>query len=139
MSILAKPGCMGCMACTAACREEHGYPGGLGAIFPRFQERGEDPGQWHWKVNVCLQCVNPRCAAVCPTKALTPGGRGVSWNSDLCIYCHKCESACLVQALRITDGRIIRCDTCNGNAPRCVSACPLGLLTLKMLKEGELK
>lgn len=139
MSILAKPGCTGCMACVAACRERHSYPGGLGAIFPRFQEKGEDPDRWHWKVSVCLQCANPRCATACPTGALTLGVKGVIWHSDLCVYCHKCESACPVQVLRITADHIIRCDTCGGKVPGCVSACPLGLLTLKMPREGDLK
>lgn len=125
--IFAEKGCMGCNACLYACLDANAWPGDAAAIRPVFRP-GPQGGQW--RISVCTQCAAPKCAAACPAGALTPLGRGVSWSADRCIHCRRCERACPQSALTITADRAVRCDLCqnSGGGPRCVDACPLGLL-----------
>lgn len=61
-----------------------------------FYTEGEYPSaQFKWFPRPCMQCENPSCVAVCPTKATYKTGDGVvlvDW--ERCIGCKYCMIAC---------------------------------------------
>jgi len=74
----------------------------------------------------CQQCEDPPCLASCPEEAICKDdelGRVVI-NSERCIGCKMCFSACPTGAMGFDEagGRAFKCDLCGGN-PECVRVC----------------
>lgn len=130
--------CTGCHACEVAC-VSHRY--GLAELSPddaivlerrRLAIRvvAEVPS-----LDVCTNCPDSPCVAVCPHHALLryPDGR-VELLEDRCTGCGKCVSACPFRAIRrVNDLDIaVKCDGCRdaGGDPACVPACPEGALSV---------
>lgn len=86
-------------------------------------------------LNVCVNCADSPCIAVCPHNALLryPNGR-VELLEDRCTGCGHCISACTYRAIRrVNDLSIaVKCDGCRNEAggPACAPACPTGALTM---------
>lgn len=88
--------CIGCQACTVACKAENGTPPGV--FFTRVleHEEGEYPRIAKTFVPVlCNHCKDAPCEKVCPTQAThrTAGGI-VLVDYDKCIGCRYCYVAC---------------------------------------------
>jgi len=90
--------CTGCQACTTACSMENNTAPGESWQDVLYYHEGEYPsGQMKWLPRPCMQCENPSCVHVCPTRATykdeAAGGIVfVDWNK--CIGCKYCMIAC---------------------------------------------
>ena len=88
--------CTGCQACSAACAMENTRLPGEAWQDVLFYTEGEYPsGRLSWLPRPCMQCENPSCVAVCPTRATYRTDDGVvliDWEK--CIGCKYCMIAC---------------------------------------------
>ena len=63
--------CIGCHACTVACKQEHDVPLGRFRTWVKYIEKGEFPQtRRHFSVMRCNHCERPPCVAICPVTAL---------------------------------------------------------------------
>ena len=59
--------CIGCHACTVACKSEHDVPLGVNRTWVKYIERGEFPDtRRFYSVNRCNHCDDAPCVAICP-------------------------------------------------------------------------
>lgn len=88
--------CVGCNACSVACRQEHGTPPGI--LYTRVLnlEVGAYPNtRIEFQPLLCMHCENPPCEEVCPTGATHKLENGiVVVDADKCIGCRYCMTAC---------------------------------------------
>ena len=79
---------------------------------------------------VCIQCKNPRCVEICPTKALSQMELGtILVDKEKCTGCGDCVQECPVGAINFYEGLPMICDLCGGS-PSCVEWCPSGAIVL---------
>ncbi len=125
--------CIGCHACTVACKAEHDVPIGVYRTWVKYIEKGEFPNsRRYFLVNRCNHCDNAPCVAICPTKALFKRKDGiVDFDSSRCIGCKSCMQACPYDALYIDpySHTAAKCNYCAhrtevGIEPACVVVCP---------------
>src|SRR5579885_3307349 len=125
--------CIGCHACTVACKAEHDVPIGVNRTWVKYIEKGEFPNsRRYFLVNRCNHCDNAPCVAICPTKALYKREDGiVDFDSSRCIGCKSCMQACPYDALYIDpySHTAAKCNYCAhrtelGMEPACVVVCP---------------
>jgi len=92
--------CVGCQACTAACRQTNGTLPGVQWRKVLDVEFGEYPNVQRVFLPVgCQHCADPPCMHVCPSTATRQRGDGiVTIDYDLCIGCAYCAVACPYQA-----------------------------------------
>lgn len=88
--------CVGCGACTIACRGQNGTPAGINFNKMKKYEVGTYPSAKMKAIPMpCMHCDNPPCLKVCPTKATEKHENGiVTIDTDLCIGCRACIIAC---------------------------------------------
>jgi molybdopterin-containing oxidoreductase family iron-sulfur binding subunit len=88
--------CVGCYACTIACKSENVLPPGV--VYRRVLdlETGRYPNLRRDFVPIlCNHCQNPPCVTACPVKATTKRLDGmVDMNYQQCIGCRACLNAC---------------------------------------------
>lgn len=98
--------CVGCNACSLACRQEHGTPSGI--LYSRVQNRevGTYPKtRLEALPLLCMHCDDAPCVKVCPTKATYVGPNGiVRVDAAKCIGCRRCMDACPYGARFFNDG-----------------------------------
>ncbi len=125
--------CIGCHACTVACKAENDVPLGSFRTWVKYTERGEFPAvKRHFAVLRCNQCTDAPCVTICPVTALAKRADGiVDVDPALCIGCKGCMQACPYDALYIHPGTgtAQKCHFCahrveRGLAPACVIVCP---------------
>jgi Fe-S-cluster-containing dehydrogenase component/formate-dependent nitrite reductase membrane component NrfD len=125
--------CIGCHACTVACKAEHDVPIGVYRTWVKYIEKGEFPNtRRYFLVNRCNHCDDAPCVAICPTKALYKRPDGiVDFDSSRCIGCKSCMQACPYDALYIDPNShtAAKCNYCAhrievGMEPACVVVCP---------------
>jgi Fe-S-cluster-containing dehydrogenase component len=125
--------CIGCHACTVACKAEHDVPIGVYRTWVKYIEKGEFPNsRRYFLVNRCNHCDDAPCVAICPTKALYKRKDGiVDFDSSRCIGCKSCMQACPYDALYIDpySHTAAKCNYCAhrvevGLEPACVVVCP---------------
>jgi Fe-S-cluster-containing dehydrogenase component/formate-dependent nitrite reductase membrane component NrfD len=125
--------CIGCHACTVACKAEHDMPIGVYRTWVKYIEKGEFPNtRRHFLVNRCNHCDDAPCVAICPTRALYKRADGiVDFDRERCIGCKSCMQACPYDALYIdpNDHTAAKCNYCahrvdQGLQPACVVVCP---------------
>ena len=125
--------CIGCHACTTACKSENQVPVGVTRTFVKYVDVGRFPhGRRAFQVTRCNQCDDPPCAAACPTAAMYRRPDGiVDFAKALCIGCKACIAACPYDAIFINpeDHSAEKCNFCAhrldmGLEPACVVVCP---------------
>lgn len=125
--------CIGCHACTVACKAEHDVPIGVYRTWVKYIEKGEFPNsRRYFLVNRCNHCDDAPCVAICPTKALYKRADGiVDFDNTRCIGCKSCMQACPYDALYIDpySHTAAKCNYCAhrtemGLEPACVVVCP---------------
>jgi Fe-S-cluster-containing dehydrogenase component/formate-dependent nitrite reductase membrane component NrfD len=125
--------CIGCHACTIACKAEHEIPVGVNRCWVKTIEKGAFPDTRRFFFPVlCNQCDEAPCARICPTSALFKRRDGiVDLHGDSCIGCRACMEACPYDQLFIDPNTHTaeKCNFCanrveNKLLPACVSVCP---------------
>ncbi len=131
--LLDSDSCIGCHACTVACKSEHDIPLGVNRTWVKYIETGEFPdASRHFSVMRCNHCDDAPCMTICPTSALFRADNGVvDFNDDICIGCKGCMNACPYDAIYINPetNTANKCNFCNhrvevGLEPSCVVVCP---------------
>jgi Fe-S-cluster-containing dehydrogenase component/formate-dependent nitrite reductase membrane component NrfD len=127
--------CIGCHACTIACKAEHDIPVGVNRCWVKSVEKGTFPDTRRFFFPVlCNQCDAAPCVRICPTNALYKRRDGiVDLNGAACIGCRACMEACPYDQLFIDPGTRTaeKCNFCanrieNQLLPSCVVVCPTG-------------
>jgi Fe-S-cluster-containing dehydrogenase component len=115
--------CIGCRACSAACKERNGIEADTTDAPPAggsARSAGAPSGIWDKQLDLspanytviqvhkgadgapgymkkqCMHCVDPACVSACPVSAFSkdPQTGIVSWNKNACIGCRYCFVAC---------------------------------------------
>ncbi|MBI3800983.1 MAG: polysulfide reductase NrfD [Deltaproteobacteria bacterium] len=125
--------CIGCHACTVACKAEHNVPLGVNRTWVKYIEKGTYPHTRRlFAVHRCNHCADAPCVEICPVTALYSRPDGiVDFNNDRCIGCKACTQACPYDALYIDPDThtAAKCNYCShrvevGIEPACVIVCP---------------
>ncbi|MFZ9924862.1 MAG: 4Fe-4S dicluster domain-containing protein [Ilumatobacteraceae bacterium] len=125
--------CIGCHACTIACKSEHDVPLGVNRTWVKYIEKGTFPdSRRFYSVNRCNHCEDAPCVSICPTTALYHRGDGiVDFDDSNCIGCKSCMNACPYDALYINPETQTahKCNFCSHRVelslePSCVVVCP---------------
>ena len=125
--------CIGCHACTVACKTEHEVPLGVNRTWVKYIEKGSWPDtKRFFSVLRCNQCTDAPCVAICPTQALYKRHDGiVDFDTSRCIGCKSCMQGCPYDALYIdpTEHTAQKCNYCAhrtdvGLEPACAIVCP---------------
>ena len=125
--------CIGCHACTVACKSEHDVPVGVNRTWVKQTEKGVFPDTRRiFSVLRCNHCEDAPCVTICPVEALYTREDGiVDFNNDRCIGCKSCMQACPYDALYIDPEThtAAKCNYCAhridiGLEPACVNVCP---------------
>ena len=87
---------------------------------------------------VCMHCVEPTCALVCPADAIKQNEDGVVMSAlkPRCLDCRNCVNACPFGVPKYNSQMHLqmKCDMCfdrtsEGLKPMCASVCPTGAIT----------
>ena len=125
--------CIGCHACTTACKSEHEVPVGVFRTWVKQVEKGTFPNTRRlFSVMRCNHCTDAPCVEICPVEALYFREDGiVDFDKDRCIGCKSCMQACPYDALYIDpeNHTAAKCNYCAhridvGLEPACVNVCP---------------
>lgn len=144
--------CIGCYACTLACKVENGSPAGIWLAPVIEKEFGAFPDVRRMFLPLlCNHCADAPCINACPTTAITRRGDGiVEIDQDICCGSQACVIACPYGAIHYYDrpddlttpfesakvghhqpGTAQKCNFCadrldRGLQPACVDVCPTG-------------
>lgn len=125
--------CIGCHACTTACKQEHEVPVGVFRTWVKQVEKGLFPNTRRvFSVMRCNHCTDAPCVEICPVEALHFREDGiVDFDKNRCIGCKSCMQACPYDALYIDpeSRTAAKCNYCAhrvdvGLEPACVNVCP---------------
>jgi Fe-S-cluster-containing dehydrogenase component len=99
--------CIGCNACTAACKTEHGVAPGLFWSRVMTTERGRYPNvRLVFTPILCNHCSNAPCVEGCPTGASVQHENGiVTVDPEKCVGCRYCMLACPYDARSFNFGK----------------------------------
>src|SRR5215207_154519 len=126
--------CIGCHACTTACRSENEVPLSVTRTYVKSVDIGTFPrARRAFQVTRCNQCEDAPCVAACPTSAMYRRPDGiVDFDKEACIGCKVCIAACPYDAIFINpeDRSAEKCNFCAhrldvGLEPACVVVCPV--------------
>src|ERR1700754_199156 len=125
--------CIGCHACTTACKSENLVPLSVTRTYVKHVDVGTFPqARRVHQVTRCNQCVHAPCVTACPTTAMFKRADGiVDFDKSICIGCKACMAACPYDAIFINpeDHSAEKCNFCAhridiGLEPACVVVCP---------------
>ena len=125
--------CIGCHACSTACKSENEVPLGVNRTWVKYVETGQYPDATrHFQVTRCNHCANPPCVRICPVTAMYQRDDGiVEFDPEVCIGCKACMQACPYDAIYIDPetSAAAKCHFCAhrvdvGLEPACVVVCP---------------
>jgi Fe-S-cluster-containing dehydrogenase component/formate-dependent nitrite reductase membrane component NrfD len=140
--------CIGCHACSTACKSENEVPLGVNRTYVKAVDVGHWPlSRRAFQVTRCNQCENPPCVAACPTAAMHQRDDGiVDFDKRLCIGCKACIAACPYDAIFINpeDHTAEKCNFCAhrldvGLEPACVVVCPTEAILIGDLNDDTSK
>ena len=133
LKVLDQTKCIGCHACTTACKSENEVPVGVTRTYVKSVDVGVFPqARRAFQVTRCNQCTDAPCVAACPTEAMFRREDGiVDFDKRICIGCKACMAACPYDAIFINpeDHSAEKCNMCAhrldmGLEPACVTVCP---------------
>ena len=139
--------CIGCTACTQACREVNQVPEGVTRLkIVRSEPIGIYPHvTYSFSRQSCQHCENPPCVYVCPTGAAFKDEKTgiVDVQNEKCVGCGYCLAACPYQVrfFNPVTQAADKCDFCKstqlaeGKEPACVVSCPTKALTFGNLDD----
>lgn len=125
--------CIGCHACSTACKSENQVPLGVFRTWVKYTEVGKYPdARRNFQVNRCNHCMNAPCVEICPVNAMHQREDGiVGYNAEECIGCKSCMQACPYDSIYIDPdtNTAAKCHFCahrveNGIEPACTVVCP---------------
>jgi Fe-S-cluster-containing dehydrogenase component/formate-dependent nitrite reductase membrane component NrfD len=125
--------CIGCHACTTACKSENLVPLSVTRTYVKHVDVGVFPqARRAHQVTRCNQCTRAPCVTACPTTAMFKRVDGiVDFDKSICIGCKACMAACPYDAIFINpeDHSAEKCNFCAhridiGLEPACVVVCP---------------
>jgi Fe-S-cluster-containing dehydrogenase component/formate-dependent nitrite reductase membrane component NrfD len=137
--VIDQTACIGCHACTTACRSENEVPISVTRTYVKSVDVGVFPqARRAFQVTRCNQCEDPPCVAACPTAAMHRRADGiVDFDKSVCIGCKACIAACPYDAIFINpdDHTAEKCNLCAhrldmGLEPACVVVCPVGAIVV---------
>jgi Fe-S-cluster-containing dehydrogenase component/formate-dependent nitrite reductase membrane component NrfD len=138
--------CIGCHACTTACKSENAVPVSVTRTYVKYVDVGTFPqARRAFQVTRCNQCGNPPCVRICPTGAMHRRADGiVDFDKSRCIGCKACMAACPYDAIFINpeDHTAEKCNFCAhrlevGLEPACVVVCPTGAILVGDLGDAR--
>jgi formate dehydrogenase iron-sulfur subunit len=131
--------CVGCRECEKTCSSRWGLPyNDKIAAEEKISSLKLTTVQTHgdkYSRKLCMHCLEPTCASVCPVGAFTRTALGpVTYDGSKCMGCRYCMAACPFQVpayeweSRLP--KVRKCDMCGDRAPagqptRCSQACPV--------------
>lgn len=125
--------CIGCHACTTACKSENIVPLSVTRTYVKHVDIGVFPqARRAHQVTRCNQCAHAPCVTACPTTAMFKRADGiVDFDKSICIGCKACMAACPYDAIFINpeDHSAEKCNFCAHRIdmqlePACVVVCP---------------
>ncbi len=137
--------CIGCHACSVACKVEHEVPLGVARTWVKYVEKGVFPEtRRSFQVTRCNHCEDAPCVEICPTSALFRRRDGiVDFDGARCIGCKACIQGCPYDALYIDPQTetAAKCNYCAhrvevGLEPPCVTVCPTQAIVAGDLDDG---
>jgi Fe-S-cluster-containing dehydrogenase component/formate-dependent nitrite reductase membrane component NrfD len=140
--------CIGCHACSTACKSENQVPLGVHRTYVKYVDIGRFPqARRVFQVTRCNQCADPPCATACPTAAMYQRPDGiVDFDKSVCIGCKACIAACPYDAIFINpeDQTAEKCNFCahridQGLEPACVVVCPTEAILVGSLDDPSSK
>lgn len=138
--------CIGCHACTVACKTEHEVPVGQFRTWVKYVDQGTFPNNTRdFGVLRCNHCTDAPCVRICPTQALYTRKDGiVDFDRDRCIGCKSCMQGCPYDAIYIDDDThtAAKCNFCahridENLEPACVVVCPTHSIWVGDLEDPE--
>jgi len=125
--------CIGCHACSVACKSEFDVPLGSTRSWVEYIEKGTYPNvKRSFLPRLCNHCTHPPCVDVCPAGATWKREEDgiVVVDPELCIGCGYCVLACPYDArfMNPVTKSADKCDFClhrvsQGLVPSCVNTC----------------
>ncbi len=125
--------CIGCHACSTACKSENQVPLGVYRTWVKYTETGAYPDvRRRFQVTRCNHCANPPCVRICPVSAMYQRDDGiVEFDPSICIGCKSCMQACPYDSIYLDPetNTAAKCHFCAhrldvGLEPACVVVCP---------------
>jgi formate dehydrogenase iron-sulfur subunit len=128
--------CIGCGACSAACKEQNGLPLPIEPIKTAYTWTTVGKREDLFVRSLCMHCLEPTCASVCPVAAIEKTAKGpVVYDASRCIGCRYCIMACPFDVPKYQWDRAVplmaKCVLCadrveQGLPTACASVCPTG-------------
>ncbi len=138
--------CIGCHACTTACKSENVVPVSVTRTYVKHVDVGVFPQvRRAHQVTRCNQCAHAPCVTACPTTAMFKRADGiVDFDKSICIGCKACMAACPYDAIFINpeDHSAEKCNFCAhridvGLEPACVVVCPTQAILVGDMNDGD--
>ena len=132
--------CIGCKACEQACADQNK----LSYTKEVADEDRQSDHKYtvvltkneHFMRRLCMNCLDPACASVCPVGALRKTAAGpVVYEESRCMGCRYCMAACPFGVPKYEWGKVLprvrKCTMCPdrvaaGRPTACAEACPTG-------------
>ena len=138
--------CIGCHACTTACKSENLVPLSVTRTYVKHVDIGVFPqARRAHQVTRCNQCAHAPCVTACPTTAMFKRPDGiVDFDKSICIGCKACMAACPYDAIFINpeDHSAEKCNFCAhridvGLEPACVVVCPTQAILVGDMNDSD--
>jgi Fe-S-cluster-containing dehydrogenase component/formate-dependent nitrite reductase membrane component NrfD len=138
--------CIGCHACTTACKSENLVPLSVTRTYVKHVDIGVFPqARRAHQVTRCNQCAHAPCVTACPTAAMFKRADGiVDFDKSICIGCKACMAACPYDAIFINpeDHSAEKCNFCAHRIdmqlePACVVVCPTQAILVGDMNDSD--